>query len=364
MKSSVLIEAQAERDLLREEIFNLREHQMHMDMELAELRAYKKQTKALITQRQESSGGMSEQDKRRLADLDQALKQARADKVVLLQKLEQLQAKKSAEVTSSPSTELQKHNLNLQQQNIQLQQQIMLLQEKIQQGDSQLFNQKQTADDQLGVQLAKLQQDNQQALAALKSRMESEITALRETISERTGELQAAKSATQQAEQKQQQAEHRQREAERVLDVAERKNAELKAANEELRDMVAHTMPTISQQLGQGVNQFSQNMAGFQAVVAQAQAMSEQWHGMMTVNQACTQVMQTLIDQYQVKQSVAGSTWQSVSSVLPKESGVYLLTDGKRQCVGYFNAQASEFAATTLFKTPTHWMPQPAVPAA
>ncbi|MCP5334950.1 MAG: hypothetical protein H7A08_04570 [Oceanospirillaceae bacterium] len=360
---SVLIEAQAERDLLREEIFNLREHQMHMDMELAELRAYKKQTKALITQRQESSG-TSEQDKRRLADLDQALKQARADKVVLLQKLEQLQAKKSAEVTSSPSTELQKHNLNLQQQNIQLQQQIMLLQEKIQQGDNQLFNQKQAADDQLNVQLAKLQQDNQQALAELKNRMESEIAALRDTLSERTGELQAAKSAAQQAEQKQQQAEQKQREAERMLGVAERRNDELQTANEELRDLVAHTMPTISQQLGHGVNQFTQNMADFQTIIAQAQAMSEQWHGMMTVNQACTQVMQTLIDQYQVKQSVAGSTWQSVNSVLPKESGVYLLTDGKRQCVGYFNAQASEFAATTLFKTPTHWMPQPAVPAA
>lgn len=359
---SVLIEAQAERDLLREEIFNLREHQMHMDMELAELRAYKKQTKALITQRQESTGG-SEQDKRRLAEMDQALKQARADKVVLLQKLEQLQAK-SVGTNQSPSTELQKQNLNLQQQNIQLQQQIMLLQEKIQQGDTQLSSQKQLADDQLNGQLLRLQQDNQQALAALKTRMEAEVSALRDSLSERTGELQAAKSAAQQAEQKQQQAEHRQREAERLLEVAERKNAELQTANEEMRDMVAHTMPSISQQLGQGVTQFSQNMADFQAVIAQAQAMSEQWHGMMTVNQACTQVMQTLIDQYQVKQSVAGSTWQSVNTSLPKESGVYLLTDGKRQCVGYFNAQSAEFAATTLFKTPSHWMPQPAVPAA
>lgn len=343
-----LVEAQLELDHLREEIFNLRERQMHMDMELAELRAYKKQTKALVTQRKDDDYS-SEGDKRRLNEMDQALKQARADKVVLLQKLEQLQAKKAPD---NNAPELQKQNLSLQQQNIQLQQQIMLLQEKIQQQDNVLAKQKQQQ-----------QQDTQQALKKQQAEFETQLTALRDSLSQRTGELQAARSAQQVAEHKQQQAETQQRDAERRLQRAEKQNADLQRENEEMRDLVAHTMPAISQQLSHDVSGFSQKMSDFQQILAQAQDMSEQWHGMMAVNQACTQVMQTLIDQYQVKQAISGSTWQSVNTSLPKESGVYLLTDGKRQCVGYFNAQAAEFAATTLFKTPTHWMPQPAVPA-
>jgi DNA repair exonuclease SbcCD ATPase subunit len=354
------VEAKLELDHLREEIFNLRERQMHMDMELAELRAYKKQTKALVTQRKDDDH-ISDSDKRRMAEMDQALKQARADKVVLLQKLEQLQAKKAPD---NNTPELHKQNLNLQQQNIQLQQQIMLLQEKIQQQDTLLT--KQTQQTQQDIKQAHQAQqaefDNQQK--AQKAAFETQLAALRDTLSQRTGELQAARSAQQVAEQKQQQAEVQQSEAERQLQQAEKHNADLQRENEEMRDLVAHTMPAMSQQLSHDVDGFSQKMADFQQMLAQAQDMSEQWHGMMTVNQACTQVMQTLIDQYQVKQAISGSTWQSVNTALPKESGVYLLTDGKRQCVGYFNAQAAEFAATTLFKTPSHWMPQPAVPVA
>ena len=59
---------------------------------------------------------------------------------------------------------------------------------------------------------------------------------------------------------------------------------------------------------------------------------------------------------------ITPSIWQSVAAGLPKESGIYLLTDGIQQCVGYFNCQQAEFAKTTYFSMPTHWMARPNLP--
>lgn len=56
------------------------------------------------------------------------------------------------------------------------------------------------------------------------------------------------------------------------------------------------------------------------------------------------------------------NTWQKVSSGMPKISGMYLLTDGVQQCVGYFNAQQAGFSKTTYFSMPTHWMARPDLP--
>lgn len=62
------------------------------------------------------------------------------------------------------------------------------------------------------------------------------------------------------------------------------------------------------------------------------------------------------------KPQTAQNTWQKVSSGMPKRSGMYLLTDGIQQCVGYFNAQQADFSKTTYFSMPTHWMARPDLP--
>jgi hypothetical protein len=54
--------------------------------------------------------------------------------------------------------------------------------------------------------------------------------------------------------------------------------------------------------------------------------------------------------------------WNNVSKELPKTSGIYLLTDGIHQCVGYFNSDHGEFAKTTYFSMPSHWMSRPDLP--
>jgi hypothetical protein len=54
--------------------------------------------------------------------------------------------------------------------------------------------------------------------------------------------------------------------------------------------------------------------------------------------------------------------WQEVSKERPKASGIYLLTDGIHQCVGYFNFDLGKFAKTTYFSTPSHWMARPSLP--
>jgi len=54
--------------------------------------------------------------------------------------------------------------------------------------------------------------------------------------------------------------------------------------------------------------------------------------------------------------------WRNVHSTLPTQSGIYLLTDSERQCFGYYNHETESFSATTFFKQPTHWMPQPDLP--
>jgi hypothetical protein len=54
--------------------------------------------------------------------------------------------------------------------------------------------------------------------------------------------------------------------------------------------------------------------------------------------------------------------WQEVSKIRPKSSGIYLLTDGIHQCVGYFNFDLGKFAKTTYFSTPSHWMARPSLP--
>ena len=55
--------------------------------------------------------------------------------------------------------------------------------------------------------------------------------------------------------------------------------------------------------------------------------------------------------------------WEEVNIELPKKSGIYLLTDGTHQCVGYFNSDHGEFAKTTYFSIPTHWMARPNLPS-
>lgn len=54
--------------------------------------------------------------------------------------------------------------------------------------------------------------------------------------------------------------------------------------------------------------------------------------------------------------------WKKVAQALPEKSGIYLLTDGSRQCVGYFNAKLGHFSSTTYFSAPSHWMERPQLP--
>ncbi len=56
------------------------------------------------------------------------------------------------------------------------------------------------------------------------------------------------------------------------------------------------------------------------------------------------------------------SGWKLVAQELPEESGIYLLTDGLLQCVGYFNCSQKRFSSTTYFSMPTHWMERPRLP--
>lgn len=56
------------------------------------------------------------------------------------------------------------------------------------------------------------------------------------------------------------------------------------------------------------------------------------------------------------------SSWTRSGEELPEKSGIYLLTDGIHQCVGYFNFDNAEFAKTTYFTIPTHWMARPNLP--
>jgi septin family protein len=59
---------------------------------------------------------------------------------------------------------------------------------------------------------------------------------------------------------------------------------------------------------------------------------------------------------------VSAYSWEKVSMKLPSKSGIYLLTDGINQCVGYFNFEHGEFAKNTYFSIPTHWMTRPDLP--
>lgn len=64
------------------------------------------------------------------------------------------------------------------------------------------------------------------------------------------------------------------------------------------------------------------------------------------------------------KQSEASfEAWKQVSVEMPVKSGIYLLSDGIHQCVGYFNSDLGEFAKTTYFSIPTHWMARPNLPS-
>jgi hypothetical protein len=56
------------------------------------------------------------------------------------------------------------------------------------------------------------------------------------------------------------------------------------------------------------------------------------------------------------------NTWLSIQNHMPKESGIYLLTNGVRQCVGFYNNEEKRFSPTSFFNQPTHWMPQPKLP--
>lgn len=59
---------------------------------------------------------------------------------------------------------------------------------------------------------------------------------------------------------------------------------------------------------------------------------------------------------------VSIGTWEEVVNELPNKSGIYILTDGLHQCVGYFNFDLGEFSKTTYFETPSHWMARPSLP--
>jgi hypothetical protein len=58
----------------------------------------------------------------------------------------------------------------------------------------------------------------------------------------------------------------------------------------------------------------------------------------------------------------SATNWTKSGEELPEKSGIYLLTDGIHQCVGYFNFDNAEFAKTTYFSIPTHWMARPNLP--
>jgi hypothetical protein len=88
---------------------------------------------------------------------------------------------------------------------------------------------------------------------------------------------------------------------------------------------------------------------------------SEKKHA--TARSALILAKQEILKQFDKQHfQTAQNTWQDVSSSMPKESGIYLLTDGIQQCVGYFNQNQAEFAKTTYFSMPTHWMARPDMP--
>jgi len=62
------------------------------------------------------------------------------------------------------------------------------------------------------------------------------------------------------------------------------------------------------------------------------------------------------------EQQSVNSGWKKVAQALPEKSGIYLLTDGIRQCVGYFNSNLEQFSSTTYFSVPSHWMERPKLP--
>lgn len=54
--------------------------------------------------------------------------------------------------------------------------------------------------------------------------------------------------------------------------------------------------------------------------------------------------------------------WLNIEYHIPKESGIFLLTNGLRQCIGFYNNESKSFSSTSFFNQPTHWMPLPNLP--
>jgi hypothetical protein len=54
--------------------------------------------------------------------------------------------------------------------------------------------------------------------------------------------------------------------------------------------------------------------------------------------------------------------WLNIEYHMPKESGIFLLTNGLRQCMGFYNNETKSFSSTSFFNKPTHWMPLPSLP--
>lgn len=56
-------------------------------------------------------------------------------------------------------------------------------------------------------------------------------------------------------------------------------------------------------------------------------------------------------------------TWVDIRHDMPKKSGIYLLTNGMRQCIGFYNDNTECFSSTSFFNKPTHWMTLPNLPS-
>lgn len=148
---------------------------------------------------------------------------------------------------------------------------------------------------------------------------------------------------------------------------AEDELAELKQSQQSLKEDVLEQAPLVTGQLSGMLETMSVQMEAFQSLVDQATDMGDEWRGLMATNQGCTKTMEELIEKQanmEIKPAETGghAKWNPVANTLPEQSGVYLLTDGNRQCVGYFNSQAQSFSSTTLFESPSHWMKQPELP--
>ncbi len=56
------------------------------------------------------------------------------------------------------------------------------------------------------------------------------------------------------------------------------------------------------------------------------------------------------------------SPWQVIRQQVPNVSGLYLLSDGARQAVSYFNGAKDRFAHVANLDQPSYWMSLPTLP--